>query len=73
MIVNIHDAKTNLSKLISRFQEGEEIIVAKNGKPVFKFAPVNIQKLRARPTGFFNCKIDMAHFDDPIDEMVEYQ
>ncbi len=73
MIVNIHDAKTNLSKLISRFQEGEEIIVAKNGKPVFKFAPVDIQKHRARPTGFFNCIIDMAHFDDPIDEMAEYQ
>ncbi|MBU3915185.1 type II toxin-antitoxin system prevent-host-death family antitoxin [bacterium] len=73
MIVNIHDAKTNLSKLISRFQEGEEIIVAKNGKPVFKFAPVDIQKHLARPTGFFNCKIDMTHFDDPIDEMLEYQ
>lgn len=73
MIVNIHDAKTNLSKLISRFQEGEEIIVAKNGKPVFKFAPVDIQEHRARPTGFFNCKIDMTYFDDPIDEMAEYQ
>jgi prevent-host-death family protein len=73
MIVNIHDAKTNLSKLISRFQQGEEIIVAKNGKPVFKFAPVDIQKIQERPTGFFNCKIDMSHFDDPIDEMGEYQ
>ena len=73
MIVNIHDAKTNLSKLIARFQEGEEIIVAKNGKPVFKFAPVNIQKHTERPTGFFNCKIDMTRFDDPIDEMREYQ
>jgi len=73
MIVNIHEAKTNLSKLIARFHEGEEIIVAKNGKPVFKFAPVETEKLQQRKVGFFNCKIDMSKFDDPIEELEEYQ
>jgi prevent-host-death family protein len=73
MIVNIHEAKTNLSKLIARFQEGEEIIVAKSGKPVLKFSPVDSEVHLSRPVGFFNCKVDMSHFDDPLDGMKEYQ
>jgi len=36
MIVNMHEAKTNLSKLISLLERGEEIIIAKAGKPVAK-------------------------------------
>ena len=32
--VNIHDAKTQLSRLLARVGEGEEIIIAKAGKPV---------------------------------------
>ncbi len=73
MIVNIHEAKTNLSKLIAKFQEGEEIIVAKNGKPVLRFAPVDPKPHRSRPVGFFNCRIDMSHLDDPLECMEEYQ
>jgi prevent-host-death family protein len=33
-IVNIYDAKTNLSKLVDRAAAGEEIVIAKAGKPV---------------------------------------
>ena len=40
MIVNIHAAKTNLSKLIERAEAGEEVIVARNGKPAVKLTPV---------------------------------
>jgi prevent-host-death family protein len=73
MIVNIHEAKTNFSKLISKFLDGEEIVIAKNGKPVLQFAPVENTKQRSRPIGFFNCDIDMSTFDDPIEEMKEYE
>lgn len=73
MIVNIHEAKTNLSKLIARFQAGEEVIIAKNGHPILKFAPVNIQKEPVKPIGFFGCDIDLSRFDDPIEGMEEYQ
>lgn len=73
MIVNIHEAKTNFSKLIARFLEGEKIIIAKNGEPVLQFAPVEKTKPSSRSTGFFNCDIDMTTFDDPIDEMKEYE
>ena len=38
--VNIHDAKTNLSKLIERVEAGEEIVIARNGTPVAKLVPV---------------------------------
>jgi antitoxin (DNA-binding transcriptional repressor) of toxin-antitoxin stability system len=73
MIVNIHEAKTHFSKLIARFLEGEKIIIAKNGEPVLQFAPVTEDKPFSREIGFFNCDIDMSHFDDPLEEMKEYE
>ncbi len=38
--VNIHEAKTHLSKLLDRVARGEEIVVAKAGKPVARLVPV---------------------------------
>ncbi len=73
MIVNIHEAKTNLSKLIARFLDGEKIIIAKNGKPILQFTPIAEKEYTSRPTGFFNCDIDMSTFDDPLEEMKEYE
>jgi prevent-host-death family protein len=40
MIVNIHAAKTNLSKLIEKAEAGEEVVIARNGKPAVKLTPV---------------------------------
>jgi prevent-host-death family protein len=40
MIVNIHAAKTHLSKLIQRAEAGEEVIIARNGAPAVKLTPV---------------------------------
>ena len=40
MIVNIHAAKTHLSKLIQRAEAGEEVIIARNGAPAVRLAPV---------------------------------
>jgi|SRR5665213_931939 len=40
MIVNIHAAKTNLSKLIERAEAGEEVIIARAGRPVAKLSPL---------------------------------
>jgi antitoxin (DNA-binding transcriptional repressor) of toxin-antitoxin stability system len=73
MIVNIHEAKTNFSKLIARFLNGEKIVIAKNDKPVLQFAPVEKKEHQLRSIGFFNCDIDMSTFDDPIEEMKEYE
>ncbi|HYW13537.1 MAG TPA: type II toxin-antitoxin system Phd/YefM family antitoxin [Longimicrobium sp.] len=40
MIVNVHAAKTNLSKLIEQAEAGEEVIIARNSEPVVKLVPV---------------------------------
>ena len=38
--INLHAAKTNLSKLIKRVENGEEIILARDGRPVARLAPL---------------------------------
>ena len=40
-IVNVHEAKTHLSRLIERAHQGEEIILAKAGKPYAKLVPLD--------------------------------
>ena len=37
---NIHDAKTNLSRIIARVEQGEEIIISRSGRPVAKVIPL---------------------------------
>jgi prevent-host-death family protein len=46
-MVNVHDAKTHLSRLLDRAHAGEEIILAKAGKPYAKLVP--IEKPPAKP------------------------
>lgn len=42
-IVNIHDAKTHLSRLVARVEAGEEIVLARGGRPVARLVPVNVR------------------------------
>ncbi len=44
--VNIHQAKTNLSKLVDAVMHGEEIIIVKAGKPVAKLVPIAVKPKR---------------------------
>ena len=37
--VNVHEAKSNLSRLLKRVEAGEEVVIARNGKPVARLAP----------------------------------
>jgi prevent-host-death family protein len=39
--VNIHQAKTELSKLVERAEAGEEVVIARAGRPVAKLVPLN--------------------------------
>ena len=34
VVVNVHEAKTHLSRLLARVEAGEEVVIARNGKPV---------------------------------------
>jgi len=66
MEVNIHDAKTNFSKLLQRVALGEEIIIAKAGTPVAKLVPVRVTQGK-RPLGLYRGQIWMADdFDAPL-------
>jgi prevent-host-death family protein len=51
MIVNIHAAKTNLSKLIEKAEAGEEVIIARNGSPRVKLTPVEAPAALIGPMG----------------------
>jgi prevent-host-death family protein len=51
MEVNIHHAKTNLSRLILRAEAGEEVVIARAGKPVVKLTPVAAAKPRKFKAG----------------------
>ncbi len=65
-IVNMHEAKTQLSQLVARAEEGEEVILARNGKPVVRLVPVE-EKPRIPPAGLFAGKIKMSKdFNEPL-------
>ncbi|MDQ4106953.1 MAG: type II toxin-antitoxin system prevent-host-death family antitoxin, partial [Actinomycetota bacterium] len=38
--VNVHEAKTHLSKLLERVVQGEEVVIAKSGRPVARLVPM---------------------------------
>ena len=62
MEINIHYAKTNLSKLIAAAEGGEEVIIARNGKPAVKLVLVTppIRKSRKHMRGSGIGKLWMA-------------
>lgn len=63
--VNIHQAKTHLSKLVQRVEEGEEIIIARAGKPVAMLVPLR-EAPRRRRLGLFKGQIKIH---DDFDEL----
>lgn len=70
--VNIHEAKTHLSKLLERVMSGEKIIIAKSGKPIAQLVPLN-QIPEQRTPGNDVGKVIMApDFDDPLPEFEGY-
>jgi prevent-host-death family protein len=68
--VNIHDAKTNLSRLVDEVASGSEVVIAKAGKPVAKLVPLLAPRRERRP-GALKGRIRMAaDFDAPLPEDV---
>ena len=56
--VNIHEAKTQLSKLVDRASKGESFIIAKAGKPMVKVVPIEAKKKPQR-VGFMKGEINV--------------
>ncbi len=64
--VNIYDAKTRLSELVDRAHEGEEIVIAKAGKPVARLVPLRTVR-EARAPGRWGKNVKIApDFDAPL-------
>ncbi|TAK22553.1 MAG: type II toxin-antitoxin system Phd/YefM family antitoxin [Chloroflexota bacterium] len=67
MSINIHEAKTHLSRLVERAAAGEEIIIAKAGRPMARLMPLKSLEPR-RPLGGMEGLIWMSDdFDAPMD------
>jgi len=70
--VNLYEAKTNLSQLVEDAARGEEIIIAKNGKPMVKLvAATPGVKLEKRKLGQLKGKVWLAPDFDAADAEIE--
>ena len=72
-IVNIHEAKTNLSRLMEKVAKGESFIIAKAGKPIGKVVPIDeAEKPKKRRIGFMDGQIKVPDdFDTMMAEEIE--
>ena len=70
MSVNIHEAKTHLSRLVDRAAAGEEIVIARAGKPVARLVALE-QPVRDRTLGTARGQIWIApDFDEDDEEII---
>jgi prevent-host-death family protein len=68
MLVNIHDAKTHFSKLINQVLNGEEIVIARGGKPLVRLTPYS-NETEYRHGGQFKGLIEVSDdFNEPLPE-----
>jgi prevent-host-death family protein len=66
-VINIHDAKTQLSRLIERALAGEKIVIAKAGEPLIQLMPFKNKRVRRTPgTLKGHAKIHKEFFE-PLD------
>ena len=67
-VINVHEAKTHLSRILERVAAGEQIVIARNGHSVAKLVPVG--KAPRRPGGLRDRIRIAADFDDPLPESI---
>ena len=71
-IVNIHEAKTHLSRLIKKVLNGEEVVIARGNKPVAKLIQYDLQK-KKRQIGSAKGKVKVAKdFKAVAEDFQEY-
>jgi prevent-host-death family protein len=66
--INVHEAKTHLSRLLERVEAGEEIILARNGKAVAMLVP--LRRVARRPGGMKGRIRISRDFDAPLPEAI---
>lgn len=71
-MVNIHEAKTHLSRLLVRVMGGEEVIIAKAGKPVARLVPFDERPHQRTPGTAAGEIVISPDFDAPLpDDLLE--
>ena len=61
----MHEAKTRLSQLVERAESGEDIVIARNGKPAVRLVPVSTGSSLAAVRGVWRGRVEMAEdFDE---------
>jgi prevent-host-death family protein len=73
--VTIHQAKTNLSRLIKQAADGEEIIIARGSKPVARLVPVGPVKGKRKPGSWKGKFVLGPEFFEPLpdDELARWE
>jgi prevent-host-death family protein len=70
--VNIHEAKTHFSKLVDRVLQGEEVVIAKAGRPVARLVPLPPRVPRRTP-GSGRGLIEIGpDFDEPLPDDIRF-
>jgi prevent-host-death family protein len=69
-VANIHEAKTHLSRLIERAASGEEIVIARAGKPVVRLIAYQEEKPPKRTPGIWKGKVKMSRDFDELPESI---
>ena len=69
-IINIHEAKTHLSRIVDKVAAGAEVVIAKAGKPMARLSPI-VASPKAKKLGILKGKIKVPDdFNAPLDESV---
>ena len=67
--INIHDAKTNLSRYLPRIEAGETILLCRRNVPIAEIRPIEPPRTEKRPIGLCKGEISIPpSFFDPLDE-----
>ncbi len=71
-LVNVHDAKTRLSKLLEQVQSGEDVVIAKAGRPIARLVPYTPPKQKIVSPGAMKGEIWIDEdFDEPVDNLFD--
>jgi prevent-host-death family protein len=69
-IVNIHEAKTHLSRIVEEVAAGGEVVIARAGKPVARLVPID-NVVKKKRLGLLKGKIKIgANFNEPLPDAV---
>jgi len=68
----MHEAKTKLSQLVERAEQGEEIVITRNGKPAVRLAPIATASSLASVRGAWRGRLEIAaDFDELPDDIAQ--